>query len=149
MLFEAIFHRKSCIFYHRRDESLVSLVLFAGGQMLSHGGIKCFVKTRRRTLFHRFKLTLLIIQGEEDLFCPPLLLVVLLERRRPFHVMWRSLGGLGGFHNLLFWDETVAATKMDTLLSYRSVLFGAGLCAEAISCSQAPYASEVDLFTCA
>ena len=64
--------------------------------MLSHGGIKIHVKNGRRTLFHRFKLTLLIIQGEEDLFCPLLLLVVLLERRRPFHVMWRSLGGLGG-----------------------------------------------------
>ena len=52
--------------------------------MLSHGGIKIHVKKGRRTLFHRFKLTLLIIQGEEDLFCPPLLLVELFERRRPF-----------------------------------------------------------------
>jgi hypothetical protein len=97
MLFETIFHRKSCIFYHRRDESLVSLVWLAGGQMLSCGGIKFLVKNRRRTLFHRFEVTLLLIQGVEDLFCPPLLLVVLLEHQRPLHVMWRILGGLGGF----------------------------------------------------
>jgi hypothetical protein len=65
--------------------------------MLSCGGIKFLVKNRRRTLFHRFEVTLLLIQGVEDLFCPPLLLVVLLEHQRPLHVMWRILGGLGGF----------------------------------------------------
>ena len=65
--------------------------------MLSYGGIRFLVKNRRRTLFHRFEVTLLFIKGVEDLFCPPLLLVVLLEHRRPFHVMWRILGGLGGF----------------------------------------------------
>ena len=65
--------------------------------MLLYGGIKFLVKNRRRTLFHRFEVTLLFIKGVEDLFCPPLLLVVLLEHRRPFHAMWRILGGLGGF----------------------------------------------------
>ena len=65
--------------------------------MLSYGGIKFLVKNRRRTLFHRFEVTLLFIKGVEDLFCPPLLLVVLLEHRKPFHVIWRILGGLGGF----------------------------------------------------
>ena len=40
--------------------------------------------------------------------------------------------GARGFHCLWFWDDIMETVKMDTLSSYRRVLFGVSLCAKDI-----------------